>query len=251
MSDQEVLEEEATSEESEEEVIEELPEASEEEEQYTVTLKDGTKKKFKEDVFNEILEAHDKGTKWETKYHKKGERLNKKESEIVEREKALKGIAPYVAEWKRVKAKAERDPRYASLLSEASADAKASLDPAFKELAERQAELEETVALKEAIVDLRDKYKGFSYDDVKDFVGEFDDEKVKDRVELIYLAMLGSQIDNIKTEAQAEVVRKAKGKKGLPSTGKVVGTPPKEPLSDAEAAERAHNLVRQRGERWR
>ncbi len=253
MADEEVLEEEATSEEGEEEVSEELPEASEEEELYTVALEDGTKKKFNKEVLEHVIKAHDEGTKWETKYHKKGEKLNKREAELGQKEKALAGVEKYVDEYKRFKARVESSPeayRQFQALMQAGKD---SLDPAFKELTEKHETLANEIAYDKAAIKLSKKYKDFDWDEVQDFISDFDDEVPEQKAELFYFAWRGANInvDEIVKESKADVTRKAKGKKGLPSVGKVTGTPPKKPLGDEEAAEVAHATVRQRGEKWR
>jgi hypothetical protein len=253
MSDEEVLDEETTSEEGEEEVSEELPEASEEEEEYTVTLKDGTKKKFNQDVLDKIIEAHDKGEKWETKYHKKGEKLNKQQAELERKEKALAGIEKYVDEYKRFKTKVEGNPEAARYFNSLMASGKDSLDPAFKELAEKQNDLEREIAYDKAAIKLSKKYEDFDWEEIQDFVEEFDDENPDQKAEFLYFAWRGANIDEkrIKKDAEADVVRKSKGKKGLPSTGKIAKSPPKEPLTTQDARRLAHEVVNQRGEKWR
>jgi hypothetical protein len=99
-------------------------------------------------------------------------------------------------------------------------------------------------------VDLGKEFKDFGYEEVKDFADGFSNDSMKDRLKFAYLALRGSQIDDVVQEAKASVVRNAKGKKGLPATSKSE-KPPTIPLSDSEAAKKAHEAVKRRGERWR
>ena len=236
--EQEVLDDETTSEEeSTEEPSEEEPsEESEAIQEYNFKIK-GEDKTLSSQELEEALDVYANRKKWDTKLHKKGEQLNKLRDDLQKHEDELKGDKASLEEWKKLRKAIDANPQAYTLMNKLLNEAEPSVDPAIKKLEQEVADFRRETARKEAAIELSKEIEGFNAKEVQDFVGDFDLANPKDAQLFAWYAKEGSKMKDTVREARADVVRKAKEKKGLPATGKKDKLPSKAPKTLDEWAE--------------
>jgi hypothetical protein len=207
----------------------------------------GKSREFDPEVFNNIADAYEKGQKWETTYHKKGEALNKQREALYSQEKEIKENLKILEEYKKIRKAFEANPAAYSAVQKALNEQESALPPAYKELEKKTHELEANMAYDKAVRDLAKEYTDFDEEGLRKFSLEYDVNNPHDMLNLYYHAWKGSQLSDLLEKAKAEVVLEAKKKPGLPPIGMKVTPKAEFPKTIKEQAELALRQIEQNG----
>lgn len=162
--------------------------------------------------------------KWQAKYHQKGKELNTKEQTLSEREKKLSGQENLLGEYQKIKGAMQANPKAYAYLQKLMNESEPAVAPAIKkQLDEEKTERENfrrEYERDKAVLSLSKEFSDFDVDSVEDFVTGFNFNKQEDLLKLAFFAKQGAELDDKLAEARADVVRKARQKKGAPATGK-------------------------------
>jgi hypothetical protein len=229
MSDTEVLEQETPS--VDEEVVSEEPtgdtESFEEPSEYKFRYGEEEIEMSPEE-FERFYKDYTNEQKWQTKYHKKGEALNQREKELDARQREVEAIRTNATEWEAIKKQLNQNPEGRKVIAELLNKSQPSVDPIIEEQQKEISSIRSELARDKAIGKLQKQFDDFSADTLEQFAGDFNFRNQEDMMLFSYYAWKGSQVDDLVSEARANVVRNAKKKKGLPPTGKKEQVPPKE-----------------------
>lgn len=185
-----------------------------------ISVKVGQKQyDFNPETFQQIADAHEKGQKWETSYHKKGEALNKLRDELYSERKEIDENKKTLEEYKKIKKAIEANPAAYTAMQKALNEQESVIPPAYKELEKKTHELESNMAYDRAVREIVREFNDFDEDTVRKFSYEYDVNNPKDMLTLYYHAWKGSQLPDLIEKAKTEVVLEAKKKQGLPPVG--------------------------------
>ena len=232
----------------EEEVVSEEPtgdfeEASEYKFRYgdeDITMSPEEFERFYKDYTNE--------QKWQTKYHKKGEALNRREIELDARQKEIEAIRTNATEWEAIKKQLNQNPEGRKAIAELLNKSQPTVDPIIEEQQKEISNIRSELARDKAVSKLSKQFDDFSADTLEQFAGDFNFRNQEDMMLFSYYAWLGSQMEDKVSEARANVVRDAKKKKGLPPTGKQEKVPSKQ-LNTLEEMRQSALEALKRGEK--
>lgn len=237
----EVLEQETTSEETIEEPTAETPDVEEAPVGDIEVEVEGEKVTMSPDEFQRFYKDWSAEQGWQTKYHKKGKELNARARELEQKEKELSENRSLIDEYRKVKKAIDANPKAYQYLNQLINESEPQVAPAIQkqieELKSRQEQDRVEREREKAVVKLSREFDDFDYDKLSEFSGEFDFRNQEDMLRFSHLAYRGFSADDIKAEARAEAVRKARQKKGSPATGKKEASPQKKPMSIDEAAD--------------
>jgi len=241
MGDEEVLESESTS--SEEATSEETTS-----EPSKIKIDFGGKsREYDPEVFAKIADAVEKGQKWETSYHKKGETLNRERATIMAERKEIEENKKLLNEYREIKKAIEANPAAYSAMQKALNEQQSAIPPAYKDLENKTRELEQTMAYDRALRDVTREYEDFDENTIRNFSLEYDVNNPKDMLSLYYNAWKGSQLSDLIEKAKGEVVLAAKNKKGLPPVGTKTVPKAEMPKSLREQYEAAKKRIQEEG----
>lgn len=186
----------------------------------------GKSREFDPEIFDKIVGSYDKGEKWETSYHKKGEAMNRERAAILAERKEIEENKKVLDEYRKIKKAFEMNPKAYAEVQKALNEQESAIPPAYKELETKTRELESNMAYDKALREISREYDDFDEKVIRDFSYEYDVNNPRDMLALYYNAWKGSQLPDLIEKAKAEIVLEAKKKTGLPSIGAKI-TPPK------------------------
>lgn len=247
--DTEVIEQEATSDETVEdtESQESTQEAVETEQTEYEFEVGGEKIKLDRDKFNEVLTATRNAEKWDKKYHEKGRKLNQFSQELQTKEKELANDKQLLDEWKAVKQKLDAHPESRKVIADALNTAKPSIDPVIQAVQKENADLRKDMERDKAEARMAKEFEDFDNDELAQFQGDFNLDNMFDAMKFTYLAKKGASIDDAVQKARVDVVKGMRNKKGSPPTGKKASPPPPKDKTWNEMVESAYARVDNEG----
>ena len=207
----------------------------------------GKSREFTPEVFNQIADAYEKGQKWETTYHKKGEKINRQLLALQEREKEFAENAKTLEEYKKIKKAFEGNPAAYAQVQKLLNEQESALPPAYKELEKKTHELESNMAYDKAVRELSKEIPDFDDTGLREFSLNYDVNNPKDMLTLYYHAWKGSQVDDLIAKAKEEMVLEARKKPGLPPIGMKTVPKAEFPKTLKEQAELAMKMIEQNG----
>jgi len=199
------------------------------------------------DEFGQFYGDWKNAKKWKETLNNKGRTLNEEREQLRLERKQLKEDAALVKEYRELKQAFQRNPEAYKQINQLLNESRPSMDPAIEEIRKELSDTRATVERDKAVVRLEKEFEDFDYDDIQNFTRDFNFESHYDTMRNQYLAWKGAQLDELLSEARANVLRKAKNKKGLPSTNRKEAAPDKKPKTLEEALEMAHRRLEAEG----
>lgn len=245
MSDAEVLDEETTSDVSEELETAEVEEPEEYSEyKFKFEGKDIT---MSPEEFERFYKDYNAEQKWQSKYHERGRQLNQQKAELESQRAEIEAVKQNAKEWEDVKKQLNQSPEGRKLIAQYLNQARPTVDPIIEEQQNEIQQIRTELSRDKAVQALSKQLPDFNADELEQFAGDFNFRDQKDMLLFTYYALKGSRVDDLVSEAKANVVRDAKKKKGLPATGKAGKMQKAEPKTIDEAREAALAWVREHG----
>ena len=204
---------------------------------------DGKDVKMSSEEFAQFYGDWDNSKKWKAALNDKGRKLNEERSALRAEQHKLGEDKKLVDEYRTLKKAFEANPAAYKQVNQLLNEQKPAIDPAIREVRDELKQTRSEIEREKAMVALSKKYEDFNYDELNEFIADYDLLNHKDMMEMTYLARKGSQLPELLSDARADVVRGAKKKKGLPATGKKEGVPPPKPQTIAEMVEAAHKRL--------
>jgi len=211
---------------------------------------DGKDVKMSAEEFSQFYGDWENSKKWKATLNDKGRALNKERADLRAERKGLDGDKKLIDEYRELKQAFEGNPEAYKQINQLLNDRKPVLDPAIQEVRDELKETRSSIEYEKAIVELSKKYDDFAEiePDLAAFIEDaYKGNTQKGYLETAYLAMKGSKLPELLSEARAGVVRDAKKKKGLPATGKKEGIPAPKYESIEEMIEAAHKSLESKG----
>ena len=208
---------------------------------------DGKDVKMSSEEFAQFYGDWDNSKKWKAALNDKGRKLNEERSALRAEQHKLGEDKKLVDEYRTLKKAFEANPAAYKQVNQLLNEQKPAIDPAVKEVRDELRQTRSEMEREKAVLELSKKYEDFNYDELNEFIADYDFLNHKDMMEMTYLAKKGSQLPDLLSEARANVVRDAKKKKGLPATGKKEGIPTPKPKTIAEMVEAEHRRLEAQG----
>jgi hypothetical protein len=246
MSDAEVLDEETTSEEVEDTSLIDDTEVDEEYSEYKFKF-EGKDVSMSPEEFERFYKDYNAEQKWQQKHHERGRQLNQERQDLERQRAEIEAVKQNAKEWEDIKKQLNQSPEGRKLIAQYLNQARPTVDPVIEEQQNEIQKLRIEFAKDKAVAALSKQLPDFDADELEQFAGDFNFRDQKDMMLFTYYARKGSQVDDLVSEAKANVVREAKKKKGLPATGKKATLSKNEPKNIDEARAAALEAIK-RGE---